>query len=32
MHAVLELVKPADEITSIKQSPVRKGHIFLVPS
>jgi len=28
MHAVLELVKPADEVTSIKQSPVRKGQYF----
>jgi hypothetical protein len=27
-----ETVKPAHAVTSIKQSPVSKGHIFLVQS
>ena len=31
-YQMLSTVKPAHEVTSIKQSPVLKGHLFLVLS
>ena len=30
MKHVLKTIKPVDAVTSIKQSPVLKGHLFLI--